>query len=82
LTAAGVFFVMRLKADAANDVVQARLVLKYLQLRATFGWSFSNLVELVRMNLFASRDLWTWLADPFTPRPLPPSPVQTVLAFA
>jgi hypothetical protein len=65
---------MRLKADAAYDVVQARLVLKYLQLRATFGWSFSNLVALVRMNLFASRDLWTWLADPFTPPPLPPEP--------
>ena len=34
------------------------LILKYLQLNATFGWSLSNLVALLRMNLFAYRDLW------------------------
>jgi len=33
------------------------LILKYLQLNATFGWSLSNLVALLRMNLFAYRDL-------------------------
>jgi hypothetical protein len=59
----------------------ALLLLKYLQLRATFGWSLSNLVALVRMNLFAYRDLWTWLNDPFTAPPLPPEPVQAALAF-
>ncbi len=57
----------------------ALLVLKYLQMTATFGWSLSNLVALLRMNLFAYRDLWTWLNDPFTALPLPPQPAQEVL---
>jgi hypothetical protein len=57
----------------------ALLLLKYLQLRATFGWSLSNLAALLRMNLFAYRDLWTWLNAPFTAPPLPPEPVQGVL---
>ena len=48
----------------------ALLVLKYLQLKAHFGWSLSNLVALLRMNLFVYRDLWTWLDEPFTPPPL------------
>ena len=57
----------------------AVLILKYLQLRASFGWSLSNLVALLRMNLFAYRDLWAWLNDPFTPPPLPPPPMQAAL---
>jgi len=28
------------------------LILRYLQLKSTFGWSLSNLVALLRMNLF------------------------------
>ena len=46
------------------------LLLKDLQLKARFGWSLSNLVALLRMNLFVYGDLWTWLNDPFTPPPL------------
>lgn len=57
----------------------ALLILKYLQLKARFGWSLSNLVALLRMNLFVYRDLWTWLNDPFTAPPLPPEPAQEVL---
>ncbi len=57
----------------------ALLLLKYLQLKATFGWSLSNLVALLRMNLFAYRDLWTWLNAPFTAPPRPAEPVQGVL---
>lgn len=57
----------------------ALLLLKYLQLKATFGWSLSNLVALLRMNLFVYRDLWAWLADPFTGPPAPQGPVQGVL---
>ena len=57
----------------------ALLILKYLQLKATFGWSLSNLVALLRMNLFVYRDLWTWLNNPFTAPPLPPEPLQGVL---
>jgi Transposase DDE domain len=57
----------------------ALLILKYLQIRSTFGWSLSNLVALLRMNLFAYRDLWAWLNEPFTAPPLPPEPTQGVL---
>jgi hypothetical protein len=60
----------------------ALLVLKYLQLKARFGWSLSNLVALLRMNLFVYRDLWAWVNDPFTAPPLPPEPDQQTLAFA
>jgi hypothetical protein len=60
----------------------ALLLLKYLQLKATFGWSLSNLVALLRMNLFAYRDLWAWLHDPFTAPPPLPEPVQGTLALA
>jgi hypothetical protein len=59
----------------------ALLLLKYLQLKARFGWSLSNLVALLRMNLFVYRDLWTWVNDPFTAPPLPPEPDQQALAF-
>ena len=59
--------------------VIALLILKYLQLKATFGWSLSNLVALLRMNLFVYRDLWSWLNEPFTAPPSPPEPQQGVL---
>jgi IS4 transposase len=51
----------------------AMLVVKYLQLRATFGWSLSNLVALLRQQLFVYRDLWAWIDDPFQPPPIPES---------
>lgn len=60
----------------------ALLLLKFLQLKATFGWSLSNLVALLRMNLFVYRDLWTWLNDPFPSPPLPPAPAQEVFIWA
>jgi len=41
------------------------LLLKYLQLKATFGWSLSNLSALLRFNLLTYRDLWRWLNAPF-----------------
>ncbi len=59
----------------------AFLVLKYLQLKARFGWSLSNLVALVRMNLFVYRDLWEWLDDPVTAPPPPLEPVQQSFGF-
>ena len=37
----------------------AMLLIKYLQLRARFGWSLSNLVALLRQQLFVYRDLWS-----------------------
>lgn len=41
------------------------LILRFLQLRSRYGWSFSNLVALLRMNLFTHRDLWAWINQPF-----------------
>ena len=43
----------------------AMLILRFLQLRSQFNWSLSNLVTLLRMNLFTHRDLWAWLSKPF-----------------
>jgi hypothetical protein len=54
----------------------AMLLVKYLQFRARLGWSLSNLVALLRWNLFTYRDLWEWLNDPFQTPPLAPEPVQ------
>jgi hypothetical protein len=58
------------------------LLLKYLQLRSRFGWSLSNLVALLRQQLFVYRDLLSWLDRPFEPPPwLPPEGEQMALAF-
>lgn len=57
----------------------ALLALKCLQLKARFGWSLSNLVALLRMNLSVSRDLWAWLDEPFTGPPPLADPVQGAL---
>ncbi len=59
------------------------LILRYLQLQSHFAWSLSNLVALLRMNLFTYRDLWTWLHQPFgTPPQTRSLPQQEVLAYA
>ncbi|HUP60737.1 MAG TPA: IS4 family transposase [Thermoanaerobaculia bacterium] len=58
----------------------AMLILRYLQLKSQFGWSLSNLLAMLRFNLFAYRDLWTWLDHPFSPPEPLPSPVQLSLA--
>jgi IS4 transposase len=47
----------------------AMLLVKYLQLRSSFGWSLSNLIALLRQQLFVYRDLFTWLNDPFQALP-------------
>ena len=47
----------------------AMLVLKYLQLKSTFGWSLSNLVAMLRLQLFVYRDLHAWLNAPFQAPP-------------
>jgi len=48
----------------------AMLVIKYLQLKSSFGWSLSNLVALLRHQLFVYRDLGAWLNDPFQAPPV------------
>jgi hypothetical protein len=47
----------------------AILLLKYLQMRSRIAWSLSNLVALLRLNLFVHRDLWKWVDEPFQPPP-------------
>ena len=49
----------------------AILGLKYLQLLSKLKWSLSNLVALLRMNLFTHRDLMAWLNQPFATPPVP-----------
>ncbi|MGH9480511.1 MAG: IS4 family transposase [Terriglobales bacterium] len=51
----------------------AMLLLRFLQLKASFGWALSNLLALLRQQLFVYRDLWTWLNQPFQPPPPPPA---------
>lgn len=48
----------------------AMLIVRYLQLMSSFGWSLSNLVVLLRYQLFVYRDLFTWLNSTFEGPPL------------
>jgi Transposase DDE domain/Domain of unknown function (DUF4372) len=41
------------------------LLLRWLRLKSTYGWSLSNLIAMLRMQLFVYRDLWAWLNNPF-----------------
>jgi len=50
----------------------AVLVVRYLQFRSQFRWALSNLIALLRWNLFSYRDLWEWINRPFD---TPPEPV-------
>jgi hypothetical protein len=60
----------------------AMLILRFLQLRSAFRWSLSNLVALLRMNLFTHRNLWAWLDRPFEVLPIPYEPEQLPLNLA
>ena len=60
----------------------AMLLIKFLQLKARFGWSFSNLVYFLRMNLLVYRDLWGWLHDPFTVETRAEPPTQLELGWS
>jgi len=43
----------------------AMLILRYLILAVRYVWSLSNLIAMLRFNLFTHRDLWSWLNEPF-----------------
>jgi IS4 transposase len=60
----------------------AILLLKFLQLRSRIGWSLSNLIALLRLNLFVHRDLWAWLDTPLDGLPDPPPLLQPTFHFA
>src|SRR5215831_632991 len=55
----------------------AMLLIKILQQRSTFGWALSNLIALLRWNLFTYRCLWEWINRPFdTPPETPPDQLE------
>ena len=60
----------------------AMLLVRHLQMQATYGWSLSNLVALLRQQLFVYRDLMTWINEPFAPPPELRPPEQLPLAYA
>ncbi len=49
----------------------AVLLVRYLQFRSDFRWAVSNLVALLRWNLFSYRDLWKWINRRFDTPPQP-----------
>ena len=61
--------------------VIAMLLLRYLQMKSRYNWSFSNLLYFLRMNLFVYRDLWDWLHKPFVPPDPVQQPAQLALAW-
>jgi len=57
----------------------AMLLLKLLQFRSSIHWALSNLIALIRWNLFTYRDLWTWINKPFQTPPISPDNPQLLL---
>src|SRR5437762_3115369 len=57
----------------------ALLLLRWLHCLCKKNWSFSNLVSLLRMNLFTYRDLNEWLTDPLGTPPLEPQQLALTL---
>ncbi|MGB9610945.1 MAG: hypothetical protein ACPL7M_08225 [Bryobacteraceae bacterium] len=57
----------------------AMLPVKQRQMRSRYGRSLSNLVVLVRQQLFVYHDLPRWLDDPLQASPQPPRVEQPVL---
>lgn len=59
----------------------AVLLLKYLKLKSSLNWSLSNLIAMLRYNLFTYRDLWLWLDDPSGTPAIVPQEEQLMLSF-
>ncbi len=49
----------------------AMLLLQYLRWKSSFSWSLSQLLAMLRFNLFTHRNLFEWLDDPYKPAPEP-----------
>ena len=54
----------------------AMLLIKILQQRSTFAWALSNLIALLRWNLFTYRHLWEWINRPFDKPQIPPDQLE------
>ena len=50
----------------------AMLLLQYLRWKSSFSWSLSQLLAMLRFNLFTHRNLFEWLDDPYKSAPDPP----------
>lgn len=59
----------------------AIVLFKLLQFRSKLCWALSNLVALLRWNLFTYRDLWSWIDDPYTHPPNSEDPNQLNLVL-
>ena len=60
----------------------AMLLITFLRWRSRRGWSLSNLVALLRWNLFQYKDLEAWLENPFDTGPgLPDHPQAQLPGF-
>lgn len=59
----------------------AMLLLKYLAFKSRLKWALSNLVALLRWNLFSYRNLWEWLDDPFQTPPAQEAAEQLLLGL-
>jgi len=57
------------------------LLLRYLKFCSKLKWSLSNLIAMLRYNLFTYRDLWLWLDKPYEVKALVPGQEQLTLAF-
>lgn len=59
----------------------AIVLIKLLQFRSRMKWALSNLVALLRWNLFAYRNLWEWIDDPYSHPPNPQDSLQLTLVL-
>ena len=60
----------------------AILLPKQLKFKSTLGWSLSNLVALLRWNLFTYRTIWQWINNPYDVPPIEPLPFQPMLPIS
>jgi hypothetical protein len=57
------------------------LLLRYLKFCSKMKWSLSNLIAMLRYNLFTYRELWLWLDKPYEVKAIVPGEEQLTLAF-
>jgi len=57
------------------------LLLRWLKMKARYGWGLSNLLAILRQQLFVYRDLFKWMDEPFTGPPVVLE-LETQLALA
>ena len=57
----------------------AILLLKYMKFKSKLTWAVSNLVALIRLNLFVYSDLYSWLNNPFNLAREPATVIQPTL---